>query len=238
MNTFFRSELHLAARRRIAARRRRNRTLAVIVLAGALIASGVALAATQLGSPAPPQVTADFGSYATGLGFHPVPGKAVLVAQDGAISLYATTNAEGTACVTITAPWKTGPDHDDGGTCIRQADESKPILAGFVGGNTPPSGPAVFVIAGRVLVAGAVSVSFPTADGTPISAPLGPGGYFVTTVGSMGCDSPTGVWKPVFNALDAAGSTRASTAIELAESPTPATCGWPFGLHAELGPRP
>jgi hypothetical protein len=238
MNTLFRSELHQVARRRIAARRRRSRTLAVVALVGALIVSGVALAATQLGSPAPPQVTADFGGYATGLGFHPEPGKAVLVAQDSAISLYATANAEGTACVTITAPWKTGPDHDDGGTCIRQADETKPILAGFVGGDTPASGPPLFVIAGRVLVAGAASVSFSTAHGTPISAPLGPGGYFVTTVDSMGCDASSDVWKPVFRALDASGSTRASTAIVLAESANPTTCGWPLGLHAELSTPP
>jgi hypothetical protein len=78
---------------------RRRVALAVFV---ALVAIGTAAAATTTwlgGSPAPPAVVDDFGSYTPQLGFHPDPGRAVLVAEDGDVALYATTNAEGTYCM-------------------------------------------------------------------------------------------------------------------------------------------
>src|SRR5437763_741626 len=85
----------LGVARRLGSRRR----LALVALALGLLAIGAAVAATTTdwltGSPAPPSVTSDFGSYATQLGFNPEPGHAVQVATDGEMILYATTNKQG-----------------------------------------------------------------------------------------------------------------------------------------------
>jgi RNA polymerase sigma-70 factor, ECF subfamily len=72
----FRSELHEAAVRRIAARRRRLRLgLIAASLVVAAVAAGITVAATHwpVGEPAPPAVLEDFQSYTPQLGFFADP---------------------------------------------------------------------------------------------------------------------------------------------------------------------
>jgi hypothetical protein len=235
----FRAELERSAERRVQARRRRVRTLTALAAAGALLVTGAAIAADHLrdslGSPAPENVRRDFGSYTPQLGFHPAGSDAVLSAEDerGGIGLYVAPNAEGTSCVTFTAPWKTSPDQEDGGTCLRHADAEVPILAGLLGTRAARPGPVTAVIGGRVTTEGAVSVRFPSASGEPIESTLGIGGYFVVAVPGAqagltpgGCDG----WAPQVTALDAAGQALARATIVFSQSVTGA-CGWPMGLH-------
>ena len=70
------------------------------------------------GSPAPQSVVSDFGTYAPQLGFDPEPGRAVLVAQDGDVILYATTNKQGSYCLVTSAPWKR-PSNASASRCPR-----------------------------------------------------------------------------------------------------------------------
>lgn len=221
----FRGELHRSAERRI--QRRRRRAVLALAAIGALIVSGGAIGATQLlGSPAPPAVVHDFASYTVQLGFHPRVGEAVLVARDGDVALYATGNDEGTACVTIAAPWKRDGE-GDGGTCVRRADAALPILAGVVGFSPAPT-PPLTIVAGRVTTPGAVSVRFENAVGELVVRPLELGGYFVASVAGPPC-APRD-WAPSFTALAGDGHALAAATIPLVRVMSDA-CGAGMGLH-------
>jgi len=130
---------------RIAAGSRRRVVLLAALVVAALV-TGISVAATQwlIGAPAPAPVVSDFKAYTPQLGFHPEPGKAVFVAEDGAIKLYATTNREGTYCVVVDEPWKHA-NAGDGGTCVSKQQAAFPITAGLVGGAS-----GISVVAGRV----------------------------------------------------------------------------------------
>ncbi len=231
----FRGELRRCAERRVQQRRRRRRAVLVLAALGVLALTGGSIAAIRLrdslGSPAPASVVRDFGSYATPLGYHPRVGDAVLAARDEAadVDLYATPNAEGTSCVTITAPWKTGPAEDDGGTCIALADATAPILAGLLGGNTSRDGAPIFVMGGRVATPGAVAVRFTTVTGDEIERPLGIGGFFVVAL--TGRDTgilPGGCardWAPALIALAANGRELTSAVIHFTHAVPGDACG-------------
>jgi hypothetical protein len=157
-----------------------RRARVVLVAAVSLVVLGTAAAATTswlTGRPAPPAVVSDFGSYTPQLGFHPEPGRAVLVAEDGAVSLYATTNREGTYCLVVSAPWKRPETLPDGGTCIPAAEAAAPVVAGLVG-----SAGRTFVIAGRVDAGAANAIAFTDPDGRLLTRPIGSSGFFVAAV--------------------------------------------------------
>lgn len=163
-----RSELRSAASRRAAVTRRRRRLIVLAVVAVAGVGTSLSIAANGwlTGEPAPPPAVSDFKAYTPQLGFHPQPGKAVLVAQDGVIKLYATTNRDGTYCLVVAEPWKS-PSAGDGGTCVQKREASSPITAGLIGGS-----PGAWVVAGRVVDARARRISFTRPDGTTIELPI------------------------------------------------------------------
>ena len=85
--TAYRGDLVAAAHRwRVRRERRRRRfvlTSGVVALGAVIVGTAIAATGWLVGSPAPPSVKSDFGSYAPQLGFNPQPGKAVLVASSG-----------------------------------------------------------------------------------------------------------------------------------------------------------
>ena len=191
-----------------------RRARVVLVVAVSLVVLGTAAAATRswlTGRPAPPAVVSDFGSYTPQLGFHPDPGAAVLVAEDGDVSLYATTNREGTYCLVTSAPWKRPETLPDGGTCIPAAQAAAPVVAGLVGASS-----TTFVIAGRVDAGAAHAVRFTGPDGRLLTRPIGSSGFFVAAVPVSGSPCARGEWKPTFVAVDAGGRELTHAAILLA----------------------
>jgi hypothetical protein len=205
---------------------RRRVALAVLV---ALVAIGTATAATTTwlrGSPAPPAVVSDFGSYTPQLGFHPDPGRAVLVAEDGDVSLYATTNAEGSYCLVTSAPWKRPETLPDGGTCIPPAQAAAPLVVGLVGAS-----PDSIVIAGRTASRGARAVRFTDSVGDPVTRPIGSSGFFVAYLHISGTPCANGDWTPTFAVLAATGRELAHAKVELARAAKPGVCVEP-GPHA------
>jgi hypothetical protein len=211
----FRAELRQAASRRISSRRRR-RLVALAVLAIAVIATGLSIAANGWlsGEPAPAPVVQDFQAYTPQLGFHPEPGKAVLVAEDGVVKLYATTNREGTYCIVVDEPWRpAGPKTGDGGVCVSKAKATEPISAGWLGSSpTAPNGMTTYVIAGRVEDPKAKTLRFSDRSGATVERPIGVGGFYVAAVPGKPIEfveihRPGGVycpgkdWEPTFVAL-------------------------------------
>jgi len=186
------------------------RRLLTSALAAAVVIIGASAAASGwlIGAPAPPSVKADFGTYAPQLGFHPDPGSAVLVAQDGSDQLYATTNSEGSYCLVASTPWKQPGSNSDGGTCISKEIAETPIVAGFVAGTEN-----VQVFAGRVSVSGAASISFPLPDGSTRTVPLGTSGFFLTSINGKACQSSD--WSPQIAALSSDGTVVAASTITL-----------------------
>lgn len=178
--------------------------------AAAILAGGAYAAATDWlrGSPAPPSVRADFGTYTPQLGFHPDPGKAVLVAQNGADQLYATTDAEGTYCVVASTPWKRPQTNPDGGTCVLERMARQPIVAGLVAGAEN-----VVVLAGRVSVQNATAVRLALPDGSLRTIPLGTSGFFLTSIDGRPCQNKN--WSPRFEALSKDGTPVAASTIPL-----------------------
>lgn len=178
-------------------------TVVVLALSGAIAALAIAGTGWLTGEPAPPEVVTNFHDYTPQLGFHPDPGKAVLVAQQGQVELYATTDREGTYCLDLVAPWKPATV-GDGGTCV-----PKWIASGhFVAGNLS-SARTTLVVAGRIADPRARSVQFTGPDGTPVTVPVGSSGFFLAAVKTSGpC---AGNWSSTFTALDAGGDSLAQT---------------------------
>lgn len=170
---------------------RRPRMLLVIAAALALLAApSYAIARGLLGwlgaEPAPPAVVADFDSYARQLGFDPVPGKAVLVAEDGDFALYATTNRQGGYCLVTSAPWKRPDKLPDGGSCVSAEEAAEPLRA-MLGGASAARREgdrrlSTFVIVGRAADPRAGMVRLTRADGLQLDRQVGVGGFFVVGV--------------------------------------------------------
>lgn len=191
-------------------RMRLAQRVALATVAAGVIGVGAAIASADwlTGSPAPPSVTNDFGTYSPQLGFHPDPGRSVLVAEDGDSQLYATTNSEGSYCVIVSAPWKRPDQTQDGGTCISKETADQAIVAGI------PAGAAdTVLLAGRVAVDGASSVRLRLPDGTARTIALGTSGFFLLSIDGKPCHS--GEWSPQLVALAKDGTAVAASTITL-----------------------
>jgi hypothetical protein len=191
--------------------------LVTAALALGAISAGLAVAATGWlsGEPAPPAVVADFEAYAPQLGFHPNPGSAVLVAEDRDISLYATTNKEGTYCLVVKAPWISSATRD-GGTCVTAGIASRSLIAAVLGGSSAkPDGYWTLVMAGRTHDSAARTIRFTVPDGGVIDRPVGSSGFFIAGVRSQEPPCANGSWTSTFTALGADGKELAQTTIPL-----------------------
>lgn len=199
-------------------RRRRGWTLrftVAVVAAVVVVTAGLAVAASGwlIGEPAPPPVVQDFRDYTPQLGFHPDAGKAVLVAHDGVIKLYATTNREGTYCLVVDEPWKP-PSAGDGGTCVPKMWANYPITASVIGAAGDQGRGQTEVVAGRVDDRDARRVRFSDPVGNTLERSLGTSGFFVLAVHTAsGC--PDHDWAPTFTALAAGGEVLGREQIPL-----------------------
>ncbi len=209
--------------------RPRRRVAALTIVVGLLVI-GTAVAATTgwlTGSPAPDSVVSDFGSYAPQLGFNPDSGSAVLVAEDRDISLYATTNKQGSYCLVASAPWKRPSKLPDGGTCIPPAQAAAPLIAGLVGASSSQSGDQqTYLIAGRTANPEARTIRFTDPNGDTIMRAIGSSGFFIAAVRTAGSACANGDWNSTFSVLGADGKERARATITLAHSDSPGVCGF------------
>jgi hypothetical protein len=212
-----------------------NRRRALVPLVAALVIVGTAAAATTgwlTGSPAPSSVVNGFKSYPTQLGFHPVPGQAVLVAGSHGVSLYATLNREGGYCLTVSAPWKRPGSLSDGGTCVAASDAAAAFVAGTLGVSSPPGGPATtLVVAGRTTNPTARAVRFQDPDGVVRTERLGSSGFFVTTFVTSSSACSRGDWTPTFEVLASGGDRLASGTVTRASDRGHGVCEF-VGPHA------
>lgn len=210
---------------RIPSRTRRARAwqarvvLVAVVLGATAVIASLAIAGTGwlVGSPAPATVKSDFGSYASQLGFNPVPGQATLVASNGAYQLYATLNSQGGACMLVGTPWKRPGPNGEGGDCTANSPDSTPFWAG-TGGMATTSNGTTLVIYGRTTSTGAASVQFDSPDGNTVTAPVSPSGFFIAdlTVPGNTCDwAPWTPWTPSFNVLDGNGHQLSATSVNI-----------------------
>lgn len=208
-----------------------RRRRAALALVGALVVMGTAAAATTswlTGRPAPPAVVRDFETYKPQLGFHPDPGRAVLVAEDSNISLYATTNDEGSYCLVTSAPWKRPETLPDGGTCIPPAQSAAPLIAGLVGLSSPRSegGRWTFLIAGRTDNPQAHTIRFSDPSGEAIARTIGSSGFFVASVHTAESACANGDWKPTFVVFEANGEELRRATITLARAGLGGVCAF------------
>jgi hypothetical protein len=225
-----RSESHESRPR--AARRHRIRLLVTAALALGAVSAGLAIGATGWlsGEPAPQAVVTDFEAYQQNggpqLGFHPDPGSAVLVAQDGDISLYATTNQEGTYCLILDGPWGSAT-RPPGGTCFPAFITSEHLIAGMLGGpREQANGWATFVVGGRTDDSTAKTIRFTNPDGEVIERPVGASGFFIARVETQVPQTcAAGGWTPTFTALDANGKEVAEVTIPLMKPATDGRAG-------------
>jgi hypothetical protein len=140
----YRTELQSAASRAVAGRRRRRLwMLALAVIAVGALVTGISIAATGwlLGEPAPKPVIEDFKTCAPQLGFHPEPGKAVLVARVREFKLYATTNREGTYCLVLdrrSLPAGASGDGASASRCATRLNLSRLLSSAVVAGRCGP----------------------------------------------------------------------------------------------------
>lgn len=206
----YRGELVAAAQRWQTGRARRRRRLVLLAsaLAGAGVIVGAAIAATGwlVGSPAPPNVKADFGSYAPQLGFNPRPGRAVLVARDGAYKLYATTNRQGGYCVLLVTPgYHPGP-HGEGGDC--SGPDHRFLTAAAHPG---PGSTGKLFLFGHTTAHAAAAIRFTNPNGSTGTAKVRSNGFFIARTDvpdSIVCRAaiqPAVWWKPTFTVLDRSG---------------------------------
>jgi hypothetical protein len=190
--------------------------LLVLFAAVAAIVTAVAAAATWLtGEPAPPSVVSDFNSYSPQLGFHPQPGKAVLVASDDDVSLYATLNDEGSYCVIVSEPWKRPGTLGDGGSCVPPEQASSALTAWLIGESAPGAdGKRTFVFAGRVADERAHMIRVVAPGAAALERSTGQGGFFVA---AMHMRRPCSGDNPTANvtALSQDGSELAAKAVAL-----------------------
>jgi hypothetical protein len=212
----FRSELRTAAERQITRYRRRRWILTATVAIVGVLGAGTALAANSWlsGEPAPPAVVADFNSYTPQLGFRPDAGSAVLVAQDGNSSLYATTNSEGSYCIVVDAPWRRAGVDSDGGTCVGQSLAKQKVVAGIVS-ISPGSdigSDVTMLVAGRIDVPNAGSVTLISPSGEAITRSVGSSGFFLAAIPAKLCTSG---WTSSFAVSDDQGQVLTQTDITL-----------------------
>jgi len=200
--------------------------LLVTPLGGALVRGVGDLSSWLTGSPAPESVVSDFGSYAPQLGFDPEPGRAVLVAQDGDVILYATINKQGTYCLVASTPWKRPDKLPDGGTCISRAYAAAPLIAGLVGASSSADGTQIYVIAGRTTDAAARTIRFSDPTGAPIERAIGSSGFFVATVETDEPACESGDWRPAFDVIGANGDERENVTITLGSATVPGGCSF------------
>ena len=182
--------------------------VAVVAVSGTIAALAIAGAGWLTGTPAPPQVVTDFQNYDPQLGFHPEQGGAVLVAQDGRVGLYATTDREGTYCLALADPEKP-IGTPDSGVCLPKWIASGHFIAGNLGGTR-----TTLVVGGRIADPQARSVRFTGPDGSIVRASIGSSGFFVAaTTTSAVCANAKGDWSSTFTALDADGNVLARTPV-------------------------
>jgi hypothetical protein len=211
---------------RIGRHRRNWSVLVAAALALVVVSAGLAVTAVGWlsGSPAPPAVVTDFEAYTPQLGFHPEPGSAVLVARDGSISLYATTNREHAYCLVVDTPWKP-PQALDGGTCVPTAISSAHLVAGIVGAaSSRDGGGSTFVIAGRIDNPAARTIRFTAPDGTVVSRPVGASGFFVAALRAPDPLCARDDWNPTFTGLDATGNKLAQATIPIMHARNRGVC--------------
>jgi hypothetical protein len=215
-----------------------RRRVAAVALAFSLLLIGTAVAATTTnwlsGSPAPQAVTSNFGSYTPQLGFTPEPGRAVQVAQQADVTLYATTNAQGGYCLVVSAPWKRPAQVHDGGTCVGPTTTSSPLVAGVAGVRSAAGSSAqTFVVAGRTTDAKAKTIRFADPAGKEVTVPVGTSGFFVASIPISGSPCAGSDWSPAFTTLDGSANELSSDTVLLASSPQPSSGGCVFpGPHA------
>lgn len=207
--TAYRGDLVAAAQGRQRARARRGRRLlllaSALALAGVIVGTAIATTGWLIGASAPRSVKSDFGSYAPQLGFNPQPGKAVLVASNGAYQLYATTNKQGGYCVLVSAPWKRPGPHGEGGDCSSHQQASVAFWAGIGGVAGPRNGRTILVIDGRTRQAKAASIRFVTPDRNTVTVPVGSSGFFIVGITTQASWCQIGRWAPRVAILDKSG---------------------------------
>jgi len=162
-------------------------------------------------------VKSDFGSYATQLGFNPQPGQAVLVANSGPYQLYATANTQGGFCTLVVTPWRPASAHEGGEcTAAQGLPESSKFYASTGGQSALVDNASTVVVYGHTSDAGASSVQFDGPNGSPVTATVGKGGFFIigtNVTGGIGCGS--GGWAPTFRVLDATGQQLSAWTVTL-----------------------
>jgi hypothetical protein len=140
--------------------------------------------------PAPPEVVSDFGKYTPQLGFNPQPGKAVLVAEDDYVRLFATTNKQ--------APTASSSAHEQTAARASRRVAAASVVAGYVSDVAAGKGDMrLRVVVGRIKNPEARRVSFPAPDGKTITRRIGAGGFFVAglrTATVSACEK--GGWAP------------------------------------------
>jgi hypothetical protein len=194
--------------------------LVTSVLAAAGIIVGVAIAASGwlVGSPAPPSVKSDFGSYATQLGFNPRPAKAVRVASDGTYQLFATTNKQGGYCVLVSAPWKRPGPHGEGGDCSSRKQAAVSFWAGLGGVAGHSNGLTTFVIDGRTSERDATTLRFASPDKRNLTVPVGSSGFFIVGFTTRASWCQVGRWNPRVAILDRNGHQLGATTMWIGHS--------------------
>lgn len=216
--TAYRGELVSAAERWQKSRAHRRRRIllltSALVAAGVIIGTAIAASGWLVGSPAPRNVKADFGSYAPQLGFNPRPGRAVLVARDGAYKLYATPNKQGGYCILIVTPeYHPGP-HGEGGDCA--GPDHRAFWANALPAGKPGTIGKLFVL-GHTAAHEAAAVRFSKPDGSVGTAEVGSSGFFIAQTdipASIICKAaiqPAVWWKPTFTVLDRSGRKLGTT---------------------------
>jgi hypothetical protein len=207
--TAYRGDLVAAAHRwRVRRERRRRRfvlTSGVVILGAVIVGTAIAATGWLVGSPAPPSVKSDFGSYAPQLGFNPQPGKAVLVASSGDYQLYATTNKQRGYCVLVSAPWKRPGPHGEGGDCSSRQQASVAFWAGIGGVAGAPHNGMRLVIDGRIREAKAASLRFNAPNHHTLNVPVGTSGFFIVGITTRASWCQIANWNPQVAILDGNG---------------------------------
>jgi len=183
----------------------------VALVAGPAYALEGRIAGWLGGEPAPPSVVENFNSYARQLRFDPEPGKAVLVAEESDVRLYATTNEQATYCIALSTRF-------DGGMCVSPAIAAAPTVAGVLGDAPPRGHEQRLVLVGRIQDSRVRTVRFAAPGGGAITRSVGVGGFFVATVPADGVIAACAAdgWTPTFSFAGADGRVVNEAAITVA----------------------